>query len=46
MRGQTMDKIEMARELFQKLECGGTGQASEVAKRAFCIQDRLSSIQA
>jgi hypothetical protein len=40
-----MDKIEMAREMFQKLECGGPTPASEVAMRAFCIQDRLSSIR-
>ena len=40
-----MDKIEMARELFQKLECGGMGPASEVARRAFCNQDRLSAIR-
>jgi len=39
-----MDKIEMARELFQKLECGGSTPASEVAMRAFCIQDRLASV--
>ena len=39
-----MDKIEMARELFQKLE-GGVGQASEIAMRAFCIEDRLSSVR-
>ena len=41
-----MDKIEMAKELFQRLECDGVGQACEVAKRAFCIQDRLSAIWA
>ena len=37
-----MDKIEKARELFQKLESNSAGQASEVAMRAFCIQDRLT----
>ena len=37
-----MDKIEQAREIFRKLENGGTGCAAEVAKRAFCIQDRLA----
>jgi len=40
-----MDKIEMARELFQKLECCETGQAAEIARRAFCIQDRLSNLE-
>ena len=39
-----MDKIEKAREMFLKLECGGIGQASEVARRAFCIQQKLSEI--
>lgn len=40
-----MDKIELARDLFQKLECRGSTPASEVAKRAFCIQDRLASVR-
>ena len=39
-----MDKIEMARELFQKLEESGVGQSADVARRAFCIQDRLAAI--
>jgi len=38
-----MDKIEQAREFFMKLEQRGDGCAAEVAKRAFCIQDRLAS---
>ena len=40
-----MDKIEMARELFQKLEGNGAGQSADVARRAFCIQDRLATIE-
>ena len=36
-----MNSIERAREMFRKLEDGGIGYASEIAKRAFCIQDRL-----
>lgn len=39
-----MDKIEFARELFQKLE-GSVVQASEVARRAFCIHERLATIR-
>jgi len=35
----------MARELFQKLECGSSIPASEVAMRAFCIQDRLATVR-
>ncbi len=37
-----MDEIERARELFLKLESGDLDQGSEVARRAFCIQERLS----
>jgi hypothetical protein len=37
-----MDKLEKAKELFRKLEEGGIGQASEIARRNFCIQDRLA----
>jgi len=37
-----MDKIEQARELFMKLEYGSEGCAADVARRAFCIQDRLA----
>ena len=37
-----MDKVERAREIFRNLEDGGVGCAAEVAKRAFCIQDRLA----
>lgn len=36
-----MDKIESAREMFKQLECRGEGHAAEIAKRMFCIQDRL-----
>ena len=37
-----MDKIDKACELFRKLESGNVC-ASDVARRAFCIQDRLAS---
>ena len=40
-----MDKVEIARELFQKLECSGNVPAADVARRAFCIQDRLATIR-
>jgi len=40
-----MDQIEMARELFQKLERVKTVPAAEVARRAFRIQDRLATIR-
>jgi len=36
-----MDCIEEARELFRALEQRGRGEAAEVARRAFCIQERL-----
>ncbi len=36
-----MDKVERAREIFRNLENGNIGCAAEMAKRAFCIQDRL-----
>ena len=39
-----MDNIEKACELFLKLE-GKKVCASEVALRAFCIQDRLAIIK-
>jgi hypothetical protein len=35
-----MDKIEEAKELFRMLE-GEKSRASEIALRAFCIQERL-----
>ena len=38
-----MDKIELAKEMFQVLEGQDVGQAAEVARRAFCIQDRLAT---
>ena len=37
-----MDKIERAREMFRVLEERGVGNAADVAKRMFFIQDRLS----
>jgi hypothetical protein len=38
-----MDKrIERAKELFRALEEGSLGRASEIARRAFCIQEKLS----
>lgn len=37
-----MDNIELAREIFRKLEDGSTRRAAEIAKRAFCIQDMLA----
>ena len=36
-----MDNIEQAKEMFRKLEEGSTWRASEIAKRAFCIQEKL-----
>ena len=33
----------MAKKMFNQLECRGEGRAAEVAKRLFCIQDRLAS---
>ena len=37
-RGEKMDKIERAREMFMRLECCGEGHAADVARRAFHIQ--------
>ena len=37
-----MDKIELAREFFMELE-GREECVGEIARRAFCIQDRLAS---
>ena len=36
-----MDKIDMACELFRKLE-NGSVSGCDVARRAFCMQDRLA----
>jgi len=36
-----MDKVELAREMFCALE--GSDDCGEIARRAFCIQDRLNS---
>jgi len=38
-------KIEFAREMFRALEDEKSGQAAEIARRAFCIQDRLSALR-
>jgi hypothetical protein len=35
-----MDKVELAREMFCALE-GNDDCVGEIARRAFCIQDRL-----
>ncbi len=40
------EKIESAREIFRVLENGGAGQVAEIAKRTFCIQDKLAAISA
>ena len=40
-----MDKLEMAREMFQKLEARGVGHAAEIARRTFFVQDSLSVIR-
>ncbi len=40
-----MDKLEMAREMFQKLESRGVGHAAEIARRTFFVQDSLSVIR-
>ena len=37
-----MNNIERAREIFRKLEEGSMGNAAEIAKRAFCIQEKLN----
>jgi len=36
-----MDVIERARALFRELEDNNPRAASEIARRAFCIQERL-----
>ena len=40
------DKIELAREMFRVLEDNKVGQVAEIARRNFCIQDRLSVMSA
>jgi len=37
-----MDNLEKARELFRRLEDSGIGQAADIARRNFCIQDILA----
>jgi len=37
-----MNNIEQAQELFIALEDNRSHQAADVAKRAFCIQERLA----
>ncbi|MEA3248130.1 MAG: hypothetical protein U9Q73_00315 [Nanoarchaeota archaeon] len=43
MSNKFKEKIELAREMFNILENKGIGQAAEIAKRTFCIQDRLAA---
>ncbi len=40
-----MDKIEKAREMFQRLEAHRVGNAVETAKRTFFIQESLIEIR-
>jgi hypothetical protein len=40
-----MDKLELAREMFQRLESRGVGHAAEIARRTFHVQDSLSAIR-
>lgn len=40
-----MDKIEKAIEMFRQLEKCDSGNAADIARRMFFIQDRLSSIR-
>lgn len=37
-----MNNIEQAREIFRTLEESSFGNAAEIAKRAFCIQEKLT----
>jgi hypothetical protein len=39
-----MDKVERAKELFTALEEGRIRSATEIARRAFYIQERLSEM--
>ena len=40
-----MDKLEMAREMFRRLESRGVGNAAEIARRTFFIEDSLNAIR-
>ena len=40
-----MDKLERAREMFRELESRDVGNAAEIARRTFFIQDSLSAIR-
>jgi hypothetical protein len=42
-----MDKLEMARQMFQELERRGVGScsAANIARRQFLIEDNLSAIR-
>ena len=40
-----MDKLELAREMFKKLESRGVGHAADIARRTFMIQDSLAMIR-
>ena len=46
MSNNFTEKIELAREIFNTLENNGIGHAAEIAKRTFCIQDRLATSKA
>ena len=37
-----MNQIERARELFRVLESKGQCEFGEIARRAFCIQEKLA----
>ena len=40
-----MNNVEQAREMFKKLEECSVGNATNIAKRMFFIQDRLSCVK-
>ena len=40
-----MDKLDLAREMFHRLESRGVGHAAEIARRTFHVQDSLSAIR-
>lgn len=40
-----MDKLERARDMFRKLESRGVGNAVEIARRTFFVEDSLSAIR-
>ena len=44
IQGGEMDMIERARALFRELEDRNPKAASEIARRAFHIQERLSEV--